>query len=91
MKGVYEAGCRAGRSSTDARAEHLLVGELIDVKKAKARTEKRMNQLSKVDWKQLPLEQDRRSARQGRRQLAVFSDPLPVLQKLEATWPSWTT
>lgn len=88
MKGVYEV-VMPGRQIvyTDARAEHLLVGELIDVKKRESLTEKRMSQLSKVDWKQLPLEQAIKEVRgQGRRQLAVFSDPdCPFCKKLEAT------
>lgn len=88
MKGVYEVVMQ-GRQIvyTDARVEHLLVGELIDVKKRESLTEKRMNQLSKVEWKQLPLDLAIKEVRgQGRRQLAVFSDPdCPFCKKLEAT------
>lgn len=88
MKGVFEVVMQ-GRQIvyTDARVEHLLVGELIDVKKRESLTEKRMNALSKVDWKALPLNLAIKEVRgQGSRQLAVFSDPdCPFCKKLEAT------
>ena len=88
MKGVFEVVMQ-GRQIvyTDARAEHLLVGELIDVKKKESLTEKRMNQLSRVDWNSLPLDLAIKEVRgQGSRKLVVFSDPdCPFCKKLETT------
>ncbi|SFN52792.1 thiol:disulfide interchange protein DsbC [Formivibrio citricus] len=86
MKGVFEV-VLAGNMIvyTDAKAEFLIFGDMVDVAKRKSVTEERMAELRKVDFSKLPLEQAVKVVRgDGSRQLAVFSDPdCPFCKKLE--------
>lgn len=86
VSGVYEV-VLAGRQVvyTDAKVAHMFVGELIDIEGRVSLTEERVAELSRVDWKTLPLQhaiQDKRG--NGQRKIAVFSDPdCPFCKKLE--------
>jgi thiol:disulfide interchange protein DsbC len=87
VKGIYEV-VLPGRQIfyTDAKADYLFMGaNLVDVKARKSLTEARMQSLSKVDWKALPLELAVKEVRgNGARQIAVFSDPdCPYCKQLE--------
>lgn len=86
MKGVFEV-VMAGNMIiyTDAKADFLIFGDMVDVAKKKSVTEERMAELRKVDFSKLPLEQAVKVVRgDGSRQLAVFSDPdCPFCKKLE--------
>lgn len=70
---------------TDAKVNYLFTGDLIDLKTKQSLTEKRMSELSRVDVKQLPLNNALKSVRgNGQRQLIVFSDPdCPFCKQLE--------
>ena len=86
LNGIYEVVMQ-GRQIvyTDTRTDFIFVGDMVDVKKRQSLTEQRMNELSKVDWKALPLDLAVKEVRgNGSRALAVFSDPdCPYCKKLE--------
>lgn len=70
---------------TDAKAEYLVFGDMVDIEKRKSVTEERMAELRKVDFAKLPFEMAIKDVRgDGSRKLAVFSDPdCPFCKKLE--------
>ncbi len=77
MAGLYEI--RVGGTDiyyTDASGSYLIDGQLIDAKSGKNLTEERMNKLSAVDFKDLPLRDAFVIKRgTGARKVAVFEDP----------------
>ncbi len=86
MKGIFEV-VMAGNMIvyTDAKADFLIFGDMVDVAKRKSVTEERLSELRKVDFAKLPLEMAIKEVRgDGSRQLAVFSDPdCPFCKQLE--------
>jgi thiol:disulfide interchange protein DsbC len=77
IAGMYEI--RVGGSDiyyTDASGSYLIDGQLIDTKTGKNLTEERLNKLSAIDFKDLPL-QDAFVIKRGTgaRKIAVFEDP----------------
>jgi len=61
---------------TDARGNHLIQGSMFDTRARVNLTEQRLQQLTAVAFKDLPLKDAFRVVRgDGRRQMAVFSDP----------------
>lgn len=86
VSGLYEVVVK-GRQIVyvDAKVNYLFVGDLIDTAKRESLTEQRMVELSRVDWKTLPLELAFKEVRgNGERKLAVFTDPdCPFCKKLE--------
>ena len=77
MAGLYEI--RVGGTDiyyTDAGGNFLIDGQLIDAKSGKNLTEERVNKLSAIDFKDLPM-QDAFVIKRGTgaRKLAVFEDP----------------
>ena len=63
----------------------MLVGNMLDIDNKVSLTEKRMNELSKIDFSQLPLDKAIKVTRgDGKRVLAVFSDPdCPYCKRME--------
>jgi len=87
VKGIYEV-VLPGRQIyyTDAKVDYLFLdANLVDVKARKSLTEARLEALSKLDWKSLPLDLAIEEVRgDGARHLAVFSDPdCPYCKMLE--------
>ena len=86
MKGIFEV-VMAGNMIvyTDAQADFLIFGEMVDVAKRKSITEERLTELRKVDFAKLPLALAIKEVRgDGSRKLAVFSDPdCPFCKRLE--------
>ncbi|MEY4295493.1 MAG: putative thiol:disulfide interchange protein DsbC precursor [Pseudomonadota bacterium] len=77
MAGLFEI--RVGGTDiyyTDAGGNFLIDGQLIDAKSGKNLTEERLNKLSAIDFKDLPL-QDAFVIKRGNgaRKIAVFEDP----------------
>ncbi len=61
---------------TDAAGNYLIQGNLIDTKAQRDLTEERINKLTAVDFKSLPLKDAFTIVRgNGKRKLAVFEDP----------------
>ena len=77
MPGLYEV--RVNQSDllyTDAEGNYLLQGELIDTRTRNNLTEERVNKLSAVDFKSLPLKDSFTIVRgNGKRRIAIFEDP----------------
>jgi thiol:disulfide interchange protein DsbC len=67
------------------KGDHVIVGELLDVKQRRNLTEERMEKLTAVKFDSLPLDQAIKVVRgDGKRKLAVFSDPdCPFCRKIE--------
>ncbi|WP_024301870.1 DsbC family protein [Pseudogulbenkiania sp. MAI-1] len=86
VSGIYEV-VLSGRQIiyVDASVKHLFVGDLIDAEKRESLTEKRVAELSKVAWKDLPLDAALKEVRgSGARKVAIFSDPdCPFCKRLE--------
>ena len=85
MPGLYEV--RAGHELyySDAQGNFLLQGELIDTRSTRNLTRERIDKLTAVDFKQLPLKDALVwKTGTGQRRIAVFADPnCPYCKKLE--------
>lgn len=70
----------------DDMGEHLMIGDLLNVKSKRNLTRERMDKLTEVDWESLPLQNAIKVVKgNGTRQIAVFSDPdCPYCRKAEA-------
>ena len=76
MKGLYEVRIGTDLFYTDAKGNYLIQGELIDTKTKRNLTEDRMNQLTAVDFRHLPLKDAITIVHgKGERKMAVFEDP----------------
>ena len=76
MKGLYEVRIGTDVFYSNATGDYLIQGELIDTKAQRNLTEDRINQLTAVDFKQLPLDDAIKIVRgNGERKIAVFEDP----------------
>lgn len=77
MPGLYEV--RVNGSDifyTDAQANYLIHGNLIDTREKRNLTDERVEKLTAVDFAALPLSDSFKIVRgNGKRQLAVFEDP----------------
>lgn len=61
---------------TDAQGQYLIQGNLIDLRQRRNLTEERIEQLTAIDFKDLPLKDAFTVVRgDGRRKIAVFADP----------------
>lgn len=85
LPGIYEVYAAGKIIYTDETAKYLFFGNLLDVQNKKNLTEDRLAELSKIDIKQLPLDQAIKYVKgKGERTLYVFSDPdCTYCQKLE--------
>ncbi|MGQ5524977.1 DsbC family protein [Chitinimonas sp. PSY-7] len=86
IKGMYEVVLGSKQIVyTDAKVDHLFVGDMIDVKTRSSLTEARVRELSRTDFSTLPLDKAIKEVRgKGTRKVAVFSDPdCPFCKKLE--------
>ena len=76
MKGLYEVRIGTDIFYSNASGDYLIQGELIDTRAQRNLTEDRINQLTAIDFKKLPLADAIKIVRgNGERQLAVFEDP----------------
>ncbi|TNF59492.1 MAG: DsbC family protein [Burkholderiales bacterium] len=77
VEGLYEV--RINQSDifyTDAQGNHLIQGALIDTRARVNLTEQRIEQLTAVDFRDLPLKDAFTIVRgNGKRKMALFSDP----------------
>lgn len=76
MPGLYEVRVGHDVFYTDKSGRFLFQGALVDVQNRRNLTQERVNELSAVKFDQLPLKDAFKVVRgNGKRQLAVFSDP----------------
>lgn len=77
LPGLYEI--RVNESEiyyTDAQGNYLIQGNIIDVRQRRNLTEERVDQLTAIDFKDLPLKDAFTVVRgDGKRKLAIFADP----------------
>lgn len=76
----------------DAKADYMLVGDLLDLKNRNSLTQARVAELSRVDFAKLPLNEAIKEVRgNGKRMVAVFADPdCPFCKKLEREFEQMT-
>lgn len=76
VPGLYEVAIGNDVVYTDATARYLVQGEIIDLKTGANLTEQRSNDLNRIKWSDLPLNDAIKVVRgKGSRQIAVFADP----------------
>jgi len=70
---------------SDNMGEHLLIGDLLNIKNKRNLTRERMDKLTEVKWDSLPLQNAIKVVKgDGSRKIAVFSDPdCPYCKKAE--------
>lgn len=93
VAGLYEVVVSGNQIIyTDAKADYMLVGDLIDVNTRKSLTEARSADLNKIDYSALPLDKAIKEVRgNGNLKVAVFSDPdCPFCKRLEAEFSQMT-
>lgn len=85
--GIYEVVMGRNIAYTDDAARFVIFGHLFDMQTQKDVTADRLLQLNKVEWASLPLANAIKTVKgNGKRQLAVFSDPdCPYCKLLEAS------
>lgn len=76
MKGLYEVRVGTDVFYSNENGDYLIQGELIDTKAQRNLTEDRINHLTAIDFKDLPLNDAIKMVHgKGERKLAVFEDP----------------
>jgi len=76
MKGLYEVRVGTDVFYANETGDYLIQGELIDTKAQRNLTEDRINQLTAVNFKDLPFKDAIKIVHgKGERQMAVFEDP----------------
>jgi thiol:disulfide interchange protein DsbC len=89
VAGLYEVVIDGPRGPAvvyaSTKGDHVIVGELLDVKQRRNLTDERMEKLTAVKFDSLPLNQAIKVVKgNGKRKLVVFSDPdCPFCKKLE--------
>ena len=83
--GLYEVRANNEILYTDAKISYLFSGNIIDARSMQNLTEKRLRELSRIKWGDLPLDAAVKTVHgSGRRVLAVFSDPnCPYCKRFE--------
>lgn len=77
--GVYEVRIGTDLLYSDPTGNYILVGQLHDLRTQENLTQKRMEKITAIDWKDLPLADAIKIVKgnggNGKRQLAMFEDP----------------
>ncbi|MGC9162869.1 MAG: DsbC family protein [Thiomonas sp.] len=85
--GLYEVDIGNKLFYTDANASFLFAGEIFDTKTQVNVTKARIDELRRVNWKDLPFKDSFPLVfGNGKRQIAIFEDPYcPFCHQMEAT------
>lgn len=85
IAGIYEVVMGKNIAYTDDAARFVVFGHVFDMQTQKDLTADRLAQLNKIEWASLPLANAIKTIKgNGKRQLAVFSDPdCPYCKSLE--------
>ncbi|OTG57375.1 thiol:disulfide interchange protein [Acinetobacter sp. ANC 3903] len=85
MKGIYSGSMDGQVVYLNEDAQHILVGSMFRLTDQKNLTKDLMLKQNSIDWKKLPLQDAVKTVRgNGKRQIAIFSDPnCPYCKKLE--------
>ena len=86
MKGIYSGSMDGQVLYLGEDAQHILVGSMYRLSDQKNLTQDLVLKQNSIDWKKLPLQDAVKSVRgNGKRQIAIFSDPnCPYCKQLEA-------
>ncbi|WP_407306098.1 DsbC family protein [Acinetobacter sp.] len=86
MKGIYSGSMDGQVVYLGEDAQHILVGSMYRLSDQKNLTHDVVLKQNSIDWKKLPLQDAVKSVRgNGKRQIAIFSDPnCPYCKQLEA-------
>ena len=86
MKGIYSGSMDGQVVYVGEDAQHILVGSMYRLSDQKNLTKDLVLEQNSIDWKKLPLQEAVKSVRgNGKRQIAIFSDPnCPYCKQLEA-------
>ena len=93
IKGIYEVLVSGNQIVyVDSDANYMLVGDLLNINSRENITEARMADLNRIDFAALPLDKAIKEVRgNGKRQVAVFSDPdCPYCKRLEVEFAQMT-
>ncbi|RZJ20976.1 MULTISPECIES: DsbC family protein [unclassified Acinetobacter] len=85
MKGIYSGSMDGQVVYLGEDAQHILVGSMFRLADQKNLTKDLMLKQNSIDWKKLPLQDAIKTVRgNGKRQIAIFSDPnCPYCKQLE--------
>ncbi|TCH60962.1 DsbC family protein [Acinetobacter sp. ANC 4862] len=85
MKGIYSGSMDGQVVYVGEDAQHILVGSMYRLSDQKNLTKDLVLKENSIDWKKLPLQDAVKSVRgNGKRQIAIFSDPnCPYCKQLE--------
>ena len=85
MSGIYSATLDRQIVYVGENAEHILIGSMLRLKDQRNLTKDLVMQEQRIDWKKLPLQDAIKTVKgNGKRQIAVFSDPnCPYCKQLE--------
>jgi len=85
MKGIYSGSMDGQVVYVGEDAQHILVGSMYRLSDQKNLTKDLVLKKNSIDWKKLPLQDAVKSVRgNGKRQIAIFSDPnCPYCKQLE--------
>lgn len=86
MTGLYSANLDNQIIYLDENAEHMFIGSMVSLKDQKNLTKDLVLKQNSIDWQKLPLQDAIKTVKgNGKRQLAIFSDPnCPYCKQLEA-------
>jgi len=86
MKGIYSGSMDGQVVYVGEDAQHILVGSMYRLSDQKNLTQDLVLKQNSIDWKKLPLQDAVKNVRgNGKRQIAIFSDPnCPYCKQLEA-------
>lgn len=87
IPGLYEVNLGSQLVYSDAKGDHVLIGNLIDTSSGENLTQQRFAEVNRIDVSRLPLNDALKVVHgNGRRKLVVFSDPrCPYCHRLEET------
>lgn len=88
VAGLYEVIVNNNLVYTDAQGKFLIQGDIVEIKSGTNLTEIRQNELSKIRWSDLPLQNAIKVVKgNGARKVAVFADPnCGYCKRLEKTF-----
>lgn len=86
MTALYSANLDNQIIYLDENAEHMFIGSMVRLKDQKNLTKDLILKQNSIDWQKLPLQDAIKTVKgNGKRQLAIFSDPnCPYCKQLEA-------
>ena len=90
IDGLYEVNLGTQIIYTDANANYLVLGDIVDARTRKNLTDARLSETNRIDFASLPFANAVKVVKgNGSRKMAVFSDPnCPYCKQLETTLKS---